>query len=40
MGGSETLVNEFPMMVGLVDLANSKVYCGGTISKNLNFRFH
>lgn len=32
VGGTETLVNEFPMMTGLVELANSKVYCGGTIS--------
>lgn len=33
VGGTETLVNEFPMMVGLIDLSTSKVYCGGTISE-------
>lgn len=32
VGGSETLVNEYPMMAGLVDLKSSKVSCGTTLS--------
>lgn len=32
VGGNETLVNEYPMMAGLVDLKSSKVSCGTTLS--------
>nr|WIM01375.1 serine protease 2 [Limnephilus flavicornis] len=31
VGGVQTLVNEYPMMVGLVDVTLKIVYCGGTI---------
>ncbi|XP_059473349.1 venom serine protease-like [Neocloeon triangulifer] len=31
VGGSETGINEFPMMAGLVDLDSAKVICGATI---------
>lgn len=34
VGGVETLVNEYPMMVGLVDVTLKIVYCGGTIITN------
>lgn len=34
VGGTETLVNEFPMMAGVVDVASGAgIFCGGTISK-------
>lgn len=33
VGGSETLVNEYPMMAGIVDSTIKSVYCGATISK-------
>lgn len=32
-GGHETRVNEYPAMVGLVDV-NRRIYCGGTIISN------
>lgn len=31
VGGVETGVNEYPMMVGLVDPYRREVYCGGSI---------
>lgn len=31
MGGTETGVNEYPMMCALVDLTTSRPYCGCTI---------
>ncbi|XP_065349567.1 venom serine protease-like isoform X2 [Cloeon dipterum] len=31
VGGTETGINEFPMMAGLVDLESSQVICGATI---------
>lgn len=34
VGGTETLVNEYPMMAGLIDLKSSKVSCGTTLSKS------
>nr|CAI5866305.1 unnamed protein product [Callosobruchus analis] len=34
VGGKETGVNEFPMMVGIVDVNARHVYCGGTIISN------
>ncbi|XP_029731272.1 venom serine protease-like [Aedes albopictus] len=35
VGGTETLVNEFPMMAGVVDVASGAgIFCGGTIITN------
>ncbi|VEN62024.1 unnamed protein product [Callosobruchus maculatus] len=34
VGGKETGVNEFPSMVGIVDMSAKFVYCGGTIISN------
>lgn len=31
MGGTDTGVNEFPMMAGIVDADNRDVFCGSTI---------
>lgn len=31
VGGAETGVNEYPMMVGIVDALIRQVFCGGTI---------
>ena len=33
VNGNETLINEFPMMAGLVDVENKALICGATISK-------
>lgn len=33
VGGTETLVNEYPMMAGLVDAVERAIICGATISK-------
>jgi secreted trypsin-like serine protease len=37
VGGNETLVNEYPMMAGIVDSNLKAVYCGATISEFLPF---
>ncbi|XP_028982320.1 uncharacterized protein LOC107041163 [Diachasma alloeum] len=34
VGGTDTEVNEYPMMAGLVDLSFREVYCGATIINN------
>lgn len=34
MGGAYTQVNEFPMMVGLIDLNMQSLICGGVIVSN------
>ncbi|XP_058832231.1 venom serine protease 34-like [Topomyia yanbarensis] len=34
VGGTETLVNEFPMMAGLVTVSGHEVFCGATIITN------
>jgi len=31
VGGTETGINEFPMMAGLVDLESARIICGATI---------
>lgn len=36
VGGTETGVNEFPMMAGLVDVLLYKIYCGATIISNVH----
>lgn len=33
VGGSETQINEYPSMAGIVDSKERRVYCGATISK-------
>lgn len=33
VGGSETVINEFPSMAGIID-GNEGIICGATISKN------
>jgi hypothetical protein len=32
VGGTQTLVNEYPMMAGIVDSVTRSIFCGATIS--------
>jgi hypothetical protein len=32
VGGSETKINEYPSMAGVVDASERRIYCGATIS--------
>lgn len=33
VGGTQTLVNEYPMMAGLIDTNDRAIICGATISR-------